>query len=214
MGSRTDSQGPLSRGIRGGGFVGSGGVAAVFRTSRGEESFDFESAAAHSYSRVVNDSLQGFKIRAPVHKNRTSRTMKPRQKQAAPEDFVAHDGDWRLLCEHGDGSHEVLKVQGDEPVFAKIRKAGGVSQKHRFELLDMLAQNGHAVSSVTVVGWKHAADGISRSERQQISYEKTVARLKGGNKPMQWLGVQRHGLNLERMKLALTNVSLRPGLGG
>ena len=72
MGSRQDSQGPLSRGIRGGGFVGSGGVGSVFRTSRGAESFDFDLAGKHPLAHVVNNGLQGHRPRkAPVHANRT-----------------------------------------------------------------------------------------------------------------------------------------------
>ena len=212
MGSRQDSQGPLSRGIRGGGFVGSGGVGSVFRTSRGAESFDFDLAGKHPLSHVVNNGLQGHRPRkAPVHANRTS----PKRPRPKPEETVAHDGDWRLLCEHADGSHEVFRVSNPpEPVFEKIRQAGGVSQKHRFMLREVLARNGIDVRRVTCLGWKHAPDSINRSERETKAYEREVARLKGANRPMEWLGPSGHELNLERMRLSLTNVAERPGLGG
>ena len=101
-----------------------------------------------------------------------------------------------------------------DQVFQKIRAAGGVSQKHRFALREVLARNGIDVRRVTCLGWKHAPDSINRSERETKAYEREVARIKGANRPMEWLGPSAHEMNLERMRLSLSNVAERPGLGG
>ena len=101
-----------------------------------------------------------------------------------------------------------------DKVFEKIRAAGGVSQKHRFALREVLARNGIDVRRVTCLGWKHAPDSINRSERETKAYEREVARIKGANRPMEWLGPSGNELNLERMRLSLSNVAERPGLGG
>ena len=55
-----------------------------------------------------------------MHANRTS----PKRPRPKPEETVPHDGDWRLLCEHADGSHEVFRVSNPpDKVFEKIRAA-------------------------------------------------------------------------------------------
>ncbi len=69
----------MSRGIRGGGFVGSGGVGSVFRTSRGAESFDFDLAGKHPLAHVVNNGLQGHR---PRKANRLHMFFLGREKKA------------------------------------------------------------------------------------------------------------------------------------
>ena len=96
----------------------------------------------------------------------------------------------------------------------KIRASRRRLAKTRFMLREVLARNGIDVRRVTCLGMETCSRFYQSVGAGDTAYEREVARIKGANRPMERLGPSAHEMNLERMRLSLSNVAERPGLGG